>query len=79
MKKTLHGETLQKLRRAIQNKWRGMLTAGVILHDNARPHTARRTASVLMEFGWELNEQTKTTPELEPTSPNHHTTLRKDV
>ncbi|KAJ4447352.1 hypothetical protein ANN_09358 [Periplaneta americana] len=46
-------ETLRKLRRAIQNKRRGMLTAGVVLlHDNARPHTARRTAAVLTEFGW---------------------------
>ncbi|KAJ4451673.1 hypothetical protein ANN_03143 [Periplaneta americana] len=46
-------ETLQKLRRAIQNKRREMLTAGVVLlHDNARPHTARRTAAVLTEFGW---------------------------
>ncbi|KAJ4428174.1 hypothetical protein ANN_24189 [Periplaneta americana] len=41
-------ETLRKLRRAIQNKRRGMLTAGVVLlHDNARPHTARRIAAVL--------------------------------
>ncbi|GFX06438.1 hypothetical protein TNCV_3016721 [Trichonephila clavipes] len=31
-----------------------MLTAVVLLHDNARPHTARRTAAVLMEFGGEL-------------------------
>ena len=34
-------ETLKKLRRAIENKRRGMLTSGVVLlHDNARPHTA---------------------------------------
>ncbi|GFT07704.1 histone-lysine N-methyltransferase SETMAR [Trichonephila clavipes] len=47
-------ETLRKLRRAIQNKRHGMLTASImILHDNAHPHTAQRTA-VLMEFGWEL-------------------------
>jgi hypothetical protein len=32
---------LQKLRRAIQNKRRGMLSAGIaFLHDNTRPHTA---------------------------------------
>jgi hypothetical protein len=36
----IYCETLNKLRRAIQNKRRGMLTYGVvILHDNARPHT----------------------------------------
>jgi hypothetical protein len=41
-------DTLKKLRRAIQNKRRGMLSRGVVmLHDNARPHTAAAT------FGWE--------------------------
>ncbi|GFV26929.1 uncharacterized protein TNCV_1753881 [Trichonephila clavipes] len=48
-------ETLWKLRRAIQNKRRGMLNAGVVLlRDNARLHTARRAAAVLTEFDWEL-------------------------
>ncbi|GFS51765.1 histone-lysine N-methyltransferase SETMAR [Trichonephila clavipes] len=48
-------ETLRKLRRAIQNVRRGMLTAGVVLlHDNARPHAARRSTAVFTEFGWEL-------------------------
>jgi hypothetical protein len=37
-------ETLKKLRRAIQNKMHGMLTTSVVLlHDNARPHTAAQT------------------------------------
>jgi hypothetical protein len=46
---------LQKLRRAIHNKRRGMLSAGtVFLHDNARPHKARRTASLLQEFSSEV-------------------------
>ncbi|GBO24674.1 Histone-lysine N-methyltransferase SETMAR, partial [Araneus ventricosus] len=36
--------TLKKLKRAIQNKRRGLLSSGVVLlHDNARPHTAVRT------------------------------------
>jgi hypothetical protein len=35
-------ETLKKLRRAIPNKRRGMVTRGVcLLHDNACPHNAR--------------------------------------
>ncbi|KAJ4437856.1 hypothetical protein ANN_13795 [Periplaneta americana] len=60
-------ETLRKLRRAIQNKRRGMLTAGVVLlHDNARPHKARRTASVLTEFGWELFDYPPYSPDLAP-------------
>ncbi|GFY29648.1 uncharacterized protein TNCV_1812281 [Trichonephila clavipes] len=54
-------ETLKKLRRTIQNKRRGMLNAGVvILRDNARPHTARHTAAVLTEFGWNLFDQPPT-------------------
>jgi hypothetical protein len=39
----VYGEhaTLKKLRRAKQNKRRGMLSRGVVMiHDNARPHTA---------------------------------------
>ncbi|GBN18853.1 Histone-lysine N-methyltransferase SETMAR [Araneus ventricosus] len=36
-----YGQTMRKLRRAIQNKRHGMLTEGILLlHDNARPHTA---------------------------------------
>jgi len=41
-------ETVRKLRRAIQNKRRGMLSSGIVLlHDNVRPHTADRTAQLL--------------------------------
>jgi hypothetical protein len=48
-------ETLKKLRRAIQNKRRGMLTSGVVfLHDNARLHTAAHTQALLEHFNWEL-------------------------
>ncbi|XP_035211475.1 histone-lysine N-methyltransferase SETMAR-like [Stegodyphus dumicola] len=45
-------ETLKKLRRAIQNRRRWMLSNGVsILHDNARPHVARQTVDLLQNFG----------------------------
>ncbi|GFV63693.1 histone-lysine N-methyltransferase SETMAR [Trichonephila clavipes] len=48
-------ETQRKLRRSIQNKKSGKLSARVVLlHDNARPHSTRRTEDVLTEFGWEL-------------------------
>ncbi|GFW45206.1 HTH_48 domain-containing protein [Trichonephila clavipes] len=41
-------ETLRKLRRALQNKWRGMLSKGALhLHDNARPHTSRTTRELI--------------------------------
>ena len=48
-------ETVQKLRRAIQNKGRGMLAAGVVLlQDNARQHTARWPTHLEQEFSWEV-------------------------
>lgn len=60
-------ETLRKLRRAIQNKRRGILRAGVVLiHDNARPHTARHTTTVLQQFGWELFDHPPYSPDLAP-------------
>jgi histone-lysine N-methyltransferase SETMAR len=58
---------LQNLRRTIQNKLRGMLSAGfVFLHDNARPHTARRTASLLQVFSWEVFNHPPYSPDLAP-------------
>jgi len=43
-------ETLNKLRRSIQNKRRAMLSKGVVLlHDNARPHTAARTNALTLK------------------------------
>jgi hypothetical protein len=48
-------ETLEKLCRATQNKWRRMLTSGVcLLHDNTCPHTARATQESLQSFKWEV-------------------------
>ncbi|GFX03569.1 transposase [Trichonephila clavipes] len=48
-------QTLKCLRRAIQNKRRGMLTNGVhLLHDNARPHTALVTKALLKQFKLEV-------------------------
>jgi histone-lysine N-methyltransferase SETMAR len=56
---------MQKLRRAIQNKRRGMLSAGIVfLHDNARPHTARLTANLLQEFSWEVFNHPPYSPDL---------------
>jgi hypothetical protein len=47
--------TLKKLRRAIQNRIRGMLTRGIsLLPDNARPHTAPVSQELLTSFGWDI-------------------------
>jgi hypothetical protein len=46
--------TLKKLRLAIQNKRHGMLSRDVVmLHDNARPHTATATQDLIAAFGCE--------------------------
>ncbi|KDR22070.1 hypothetical protein L798_02924, partial [Zootermopsis nevadensis] len=34
--------------------------------DNARPHTARRTASLLQEFSWEVFNHPPYSPDLAP-------------
>jgi len=47
-------ETLKRLRRAIQNKRRGMLSATILLlHDNAQPHSAAQTHDLITSFKWE--------------------------
>lgn len=60
-------QTLHRLRRAIQNKRRGLLSSGVVLlHDNARPHAAVMTTNLLQKFKWELFEHPPYSPDLAP-------------
>ena len=71
-------ETLQKLRRVIQNKRRGMLSADVVLlHDNARPHTARRSTHLLQEFSWEVYNNPPYSPDLAPSDFHFFIHLKK--
>ncbi|GFX99361.1 mariner Mos1 transposase [Trichonephila clavipes] len=59
--------TLTKLRRAIQNKRRGLLTFGVLLlHDNARLHSAINTQNLIRSFGWEQTDHPTYSPDLDP-------------
>ncbi|XP_046659139.1 histone-lysine N-methyltransferase SETMAR-like [Homalodisca vitripennis] len=59
--------TLQRLRRAIQDKRRGMLTSGVVLiHDNARPHSAALTKRLLDGFKWDVFNHPAYSPDLAP-------------
>jgi histone-lysine N-methyltransferase SETMAR len=60
-------ETLNKLRRAIQNKRRGMLTSGVVLlHNSTCPHTAAYTQALLQQFCWDLFDHPPYSPDLAP-------------
>jgi histone-lysine N-methyltransferase SETMAR len=44
-----------------------MLTRGVVLlHDNARPHTAAHTQAVITSFGWEQMNHPPYSPDLAP-------------
>ncbi|GFS91927.1 mariner Mos1 transposase [Trichonephila clavipes] len=59
--------TLTKLRRAIQNKRRSLLTSGVLLlHDNAKPHSAINTQNLIRSFGWEPIDHPPCSPDLAP-------------
>lgn len=58
---------LVKLRSTIRRKRPGLLTRGVILlHDNARPHTALLTREKIQKFGWELLDHPPYSPDLAP-------------
>jgi hypothetical protein len=43
----------------------------VLLHDNARPHTATRTRALLQHFNWELFDHLPYSPDLAPS--DYHT------
>jgi hypothetical protein len=46
---------------------RGMLTKSVvILHDNARPHTAARTNALIKIFNWKIFDHPSYSPDLAP-------------
>ena len=60
--------TLRRLRKAIQNRRTGKLSRGtVLIHDNARPHTARQTQTLLHdEFHWDTFDHPPYSPDLAP-------------
>ena len=57
-----------RLRKAIQNRRRGKLSRGfVLIRDNARPHTARQTETLLHdEFHWDTFDHPPYSPDLAP-------------
>ncbi|CAK9803204.1 Histone-lysine N-methyltransferase SETMAR [Anthophora quadrimaculata] len=75
-----HSEILKKLRRAIQNRRRGMLSKGVsILHDNARPHVAPTTVDLLQHFGWDIITHPPYSPDLAPNDYHLFTKLKENL
>jgi len=60
--------TLRRLRKAIQNRRRSKLSRGIFLiHDNARPHTARQTQTFLHDaFHWDTFDHPPYRPDLAP-------------
>jgi transposase len=59
-------EMLNKLRRSIQNKQRGMLTKGILLHNNAWPHTVARTNALIKLLNWKIFNHRPYGPDLVP-------------
>jgi histone-lysine N-methyltransferase SETMAR len=58
-------ETLKRLKHAIQNRRRGMLTCSVcLLHNKARAHTTRATQQLLQSFNWEVLDDPAHSPDL---------------
>lgn len=56
-----------KLKPAIRSKRRGLLSKGVVLlHDNARPHTAAHTAETLQKLNFEVLAHPTYSPDLAP-------------
>ncbi|GFT31828.1 histone-lysine N-methyltransferase SETMAR [Trichonephila clavipes] len=59
--------TPTKLRRAIQNKRRGLLTSGVLLlHGNAIPHSTINTQNLIRSFEWEQIDHPPYSPDWAP-------------
>jgi len=57
-------QTLHKLRRALRDERPGRNI--IILHDNARPHTARLTSEAIAKMGWEVLPRPSYSPDLAP-------------
>jgi len=63
----VYRDTLQRLRRAIQNKRQELLSSGVVLlHDNARPHRAQQTTALLQQFRWNIMDHPPYSLDLAP-------------
>lgn len=65
--KEYYFDVLCRLKNAIKNKRKGLLSKKVLLlHDNARPHTANLTKSLLQDFKWDVFDHPAYSPDLAP-------------
>ncbi|GBN42211.1 Mariner Mos1 transposase [Araneus ventricosus] len=63
----LYSVTLTKLRKAMKSKHPSKISRGVILlHDNARPHTAKAAKELLQKFKWKVLSHPPYSPDLSP-------------
>ena len=62
-----YSQTLTTLRQAIKSKRSGKLSGGIILlHNNARPHTANTITALLQKFKWEVIGHPPYSPDFSP-------------
>ena len=70
-------EMMNKLQRSIQNRWRRLLTKGVVLlHDKVRTHTAAHTNALVNLSNWEIFDHPSYSPDLPPSSYNLFTKMK---
>jgi histone-lysine N-methyltransferase SETMAR len=73
----MYCKTLKELHRNIQNKRHGIVACDVVLlHDNARPHTAARTQALLEHLNLELFDHCPYSPDLAPSDCHLFTYLK---
>jgi len=59
-------KTLKQTQRGYSEKRSGLLTTGVLLHNNAQPHTAATTVNPLNSWDWEILPHQPYSPDLPP-------------
>jgi histone-lysine N-methyltransferase SETMAR len=68
------------VRSALRRKRPGKLSSTpLLLHDNARPHTAKRTLEVVENLGWEILLHPPYSPDLAPSDFHLFPSLKKDL
>ena len=67
VEKNLYKAQLHRVNEAIRQKRPDRQGQVILLHDNARPHTAKTVKMALQELGWEVLQHPPYSPDLAPT------------